>query len=216
MSGWFMRRVTTGSGATAVQIVHKRGGEWSDRPHRLRARRGAAGAADAHGCGTAARRPARAGAGPHPPQLADPGSPVVDATGSLILWEALFGLYDTLGFAAVADGAFRALVLGRIVEPTSKLDTVRVLDELRVASRSLRGFGARVAGQAAGGRDIRTASDNSGSGCAVPMAQPTGAFRRSWWHPRQRPSSHRSHSAWSGRPAAAPLGRSRQGRSGCR
>jgi hypothetical protein len=35
-----------------------------------------------------------------------------------------------LGFAAVRDEVFRALVLGRIVEPTSKLDTVRVLGGL--------------------------------------------------------------------------------------
>jgi hypothetical protein len=71
-----------------------------------------------------------------PPRPADPGSPVVEATGSLILWEVLGGLYDALGFSAVADEAFRALVLGRIVEPTSKLDTVRVLGELGVGSPS--------------------------------------------------------------------------------
>jgi hypothetical protein len=35
-------------------------------------------------------------------------------------------------FAAVRDAVFRALVLGRIVEPTSKLDTVRVLGGLGV------------------------------------------------------------------------------------
>jgi hypothetical protein len=45
---------------------------------------------------------------------------VVEATGSLILWDALAGLYDTLGFGAVDDEAFKALVLGRIIEPTSK------------------------------------------------------------------------------------------------
>ena len=44
---------------------------------------------------------------------ADPRSPVVEATGSLILWDALYMVYDALGFAAVDDEAFRALVLGR-------------------------------------------------------------------------------------------------------
>jgi hypothetical protein len=44
-------------------------------------------------------------------------------------------VYDALGFGAVGDEAFRALVLARIIEPTSKLDTVRVLDELGVARR---------------------------------------------------------------------------------
>ena len=61
---------------------------------------------------------------------------MVEATGSLILWDALCGVYDALGFAAVRDEAFRALVLGRIIEPTSKLDTVRVLAELGVGPPS--------------------------------------------------------------------------------
>jgi hypothetical protein len=135
--GSFVRRVTTGSGATAVQIVHKRGRRVVGIDH----------IGSAHDeerlallMQTAAQR---LHAGQHaldldltPPQPGDPGSPVVDATGSLILWGALCGLYDALGFDAVADTAFRALVLGRIIEPTSKLDTVRVLDELGVASPS--------------------------------------------------------------------------------
>ena len=41
-------------------------------------------------------------------------------TGSLIVWEALGAVYDALGFTAVRDEAFEALVLGRIIEPTSK------------------------------------------------------------------------------------------------
>ena len=57
---------------------------------------------------------------------------MVEATSSLLLWQALDGVYEALGFGVVGDEAFRALVLARIVEPTSKLDTVRVLDELGV------------------------------------------------------------------------------------
>jgi hypothetical protein len=39
--------------------------------------------------------------------------------------------YDALGFAAAAerDEVFNALALASIIEPTSKLDSVRVLDE---------------------------------------------------------------------------------------
>jgi hypothetical protein len=48
----------------------------------------------------------------------------------------LSGVYDALGFAAVGDAAFRALVLGRIIEPTSKVDTIRVLTDLGVAAPS--------------------------------------------------------------------------------
>jgi hypothetical protein len=70
------------------------------------------------------------------PGRADAGLAVVEATSSQILWNALSGLYDALGFAAAGDEAFRALVLGRIVEPTSKLDTVRVLGELGVDAPS--------------------------------------------------------------------------------
>ena len=61
-------------------------------------------------------------------------SAVVEGTSSLILWEVLNGLYDDLGLDRVGDNAFRALVLGRVIEPTSKADTVRVLTEIGVAS----------------------------------------------------------------------------------
>ena len=37
-----------------------------------------------------------------------------------------------LGSTQVGDEAFKALVLARIIEPTSKVDTVRVLAELGV------------------------------------------------------------------------------------
>jgi Transposase DDE domain len=59
---------------------------------------------------------------------------VVEGTSSLILWEALAGIYDDLGLGRLGDEAFRALVLARVVEPASKADTVRVLGEIGVAS----------------------------------------------------------------------------------
>ena len=135
--GSFVRRVKTASGATAVQIVHKRGRQVVGIDH----------VGSTHDQDRLAllveTAKQRLHADQHaleldvaPPQPADLGAPVVEATGSLILWDALCGLYDALGFAAVDDEAFRALVLGRIIEPTSKLDTVRVLDELGVGSPS--------------------------------------------------------------------------------
>jgi len=47
------------------------------------------------------------------------------------LWDALGRAYDSLGFDAATGGdeVFRQLVLARIVEPTSKLDSLRVLAE---------------------------------------------------------------------------------------
>ncbi len=132
--GSFVRRVKTASGATAVQIVHKRGRRVLGVDHvgsahdetalrvllasaqeQLRAGQGMLDLALVQGAGEAA-------------------APTVETTGSLILWEALAGVYEQLGFAAIKDDAFAALVLARVIEPTSKLDTVRVLNELGVAS----------------------------------------------------------------------------------
>ena len=50
------------------------------------------------------------------------------------MWEVLAGIYDDLGLDRLGDGTFRALVLARVIEPASKLDTVRVLTEIGVAS----------------------------------------------------------------------------------
>src|SRR5437016_3686612 len=54
------------------------------------------------------------------------------------LWDALCRAYDALGFdtAAGGDEVFRALVLARIIEPTSKLDSLRVLEETGVTAPS--------------------------------------------------------------------------------
>jgi hypothetical protein len=51
-------------------------------------------------------------------------------TSSRLLFEVLAELYDALGFGAVGDETFRDLVIARIVEPTSILDTGRVLNDL--------------------------------------------------------------------------------------
>lgn len=50
------------------------------------------------------------------------------------LWDGLATAYDALGFdrAAGGDEVFRQLVLARIIEPTSKLDSLRVLGEVGV------------------------------------------------------------------------------------
>src|SRR5256885_2235788 len=54
------------------------------------------------------------------------------------LWDALGHAYQVLGFAAATgdDEVFRALVLARIIEPTSKLDSLRVIDEVGAAPPS--------------------------------------------------------------------------------
>lgn len=66
------------------------------------------------------------------------GSGRVVRTSALTLWSVLEQAWTALGFDTVADAAFRAVVLARIIEPVSKADTVRVLDEVGVAGPSLR------------------------------------------------------------------------------
>ena len=54
------------------------------------------------------------------------------------LWDALCRAYDVLGFdeATGGDEVFRQLVLARIIEPTSKLDSLRVLEETGIRPAS--------------------------------------------------------------------------------
>lgn len=56
--------------------------------------------------------------------------PQVIATASRLLFDTLAGVYDDLGFYVLGDEVFRDLVIARIVEPTSILDTARVLTDL--------------------------------------------------------------------------------------
>jgi transposase len=58
-----------------------------------------------------------------------PAARVVSSS-SRLLWQVLADAYARLGFDVLADEAFRALVLARLIEPTSKADTVRVLEEI--------------------------------------------------------------------------------------
>ncbi len=64
------------------------------------------------------------------------GAAQVVATGSRVLFDVLAGVFDGLGFGVVGNDTFRDLVIARIVEPTSILDTGRVLTELGRAAAS--------------------------------------------------------------------------------
>ena len=54
-----------------------------------------------------------------------------------VLWSTLEAAYAQLGFDAVGDEVFKKLVLARLVEPTSKRDSIRVLDEIGVPAPHL-------------------------------------------------------------------------------
>ena len=60
------------------------------------------------------------------------------STSSRLLYEATGKTYYGLGFDAVGDVVFRDLVIARIVEPTSKLDSLRVLADLGANTPSYR------------------------------------------------------------------------------
>lgn len=71
-----------------------------------------------------------------PPEAGGPLPSMASRMGHL--WEALAAAYDVLGFedAAGGDEVFRQLVLARIIEPTSKLDSLRVLAETGITPPS--------------------------------------------------------------------------------
>jgi len=72
------------------------------------------------------------------------------STRSQVLWDVLERAYRTLGLdrACVNDDVFKALVLARLIEPTSKLDTIRVLDEVGIPTPSYRTIVRRLPGYA--------------------------------------------------------------------
>ncbi|WP_441768675.1 IS1634 family transposase, partial [Kribbia dieselivorans] len=63
---------------------------------------------------------------------------VITSKSSALLWQVLTSAYGRLGFDTLEDAAFEQLVLARLVEPTSKADSLRVLDEVGVEHASLR------------------------------------------------------------------------------
>jgi Transposase DDE domain len=69
------------------------------------------------------------------------------STRSKRLWEALSTAYEVLGFdlACERDEVFQGLVLARIIEPTSKLESIRVLEEVGVPAASYPTINRRLA-----------------------------------------------------------------------
>src|SRR5215510_3685728 len=131
-----MRTVKTASGATAVQIVYSshRGSRDIDHlgsahddvelelPKAAARQRLAAGQGELDlGLEPAERAQRGAGGGP---------LPILSARMGCLL-DAMERGYRVLGFAGAAGGdeVFALLVLARIIEPVSKLDSLRVLDE---------------------------------------------------------------------------------------
>jgi Transposase DDE domain len=132
----YIRTVKTASRATAVQIVHSNRRGSRDIEHI-----GSAHTAEEVEVLKAVARQ-RLHVGQDTLDLGD-GAPVgaalpITATRCQQLWDTLSLAYEVLGFDAAAGGdeVFKALVLARLVEPTSKLATIRVLDEIGIPAPS--------------------------------------------------------------------------------
>jgi len=129
----YVRTVKTASGATAVQIVYS-----SRRGSRKIAHLGSAHTPEEIEALKAAAVQ-RLAAGQDELDLGISLAAAVESGGPLEivgsrmghLWDALSRAYDALGFdeAAGGDEVFRQLVLARIIEPTSKEDSIRVIEE---------------------------------------------------------------------------------------
>ena len=145
-----IRTVKTASGARAVQIVYSRR-KGSRRIEHI---------GSAHDevafelLKAAARQRMAAGQGELDLGLAVPpeagGALPITASRMGHLWDALSRAYEVLGFDAAADGdeVFRCLVLARIIEPTSKLDSLRVLEEIGIGPPSYATVKRRLPGYA--------------------------------------------------------------------
>jgi hypothetical protein len=59
---------------------------------------------------------------------------------SELLWDTLAGVYGALGFTRIDDPVFEQLVLARLIEPASKLDTIRILSGLGLQPPSYTGI----------------------------------------------------------------------------
>jgi hypothetical protein len=144
----YLRTVKTSSGATAVQIVHSSHRGSRDIEHLGSAHDDAG----VELLKAAARQKLAAGQGVLDLGLdaGAPGGPLPVISSRMgCLVDSLSRGYELLGLAAATreDEVFRQLVLARIIEPVSKLDSLRVLGEAgvppapyRTVTRRLRAF----------------------------------------------------------------------------
>jgi hypothetical protein len=124
----FIRKVKTASGATAVQIAYKQKGRIVKIDHM----------GSAHNAEELKMLLALAHKRMQANQLelfqeTKPSLRVsIKRSYSGLLWKVLQDEYGKLGFDRLGDEIFEALCIARIVEPTSKLDSLRVLADLGV------------------------------------------------------------------------------------
>jgi hypothetical protein len=98
------------------------------------------------------------------------------------LWDALSRAYDALGFpqATGHDEEFRQLALARIIEPASKQDSLRVLEETGIAGPSYPALNRRLPAWA---------QESWRQGLRPPAPRTPGSGRRHWCSTTCRPST---------------------------
>jgi hypothetical protein len=170
----YVRTVRTASGARAVQIVHSQRRGSREIEHIGSAHTDA----DLELLKAVARQRLAAGQGEL--ELRMPGSPANDGAALPItssrmghLLDALARGYDVLGFGAATgrDEVFRALVLARVIEATSKLDSLRVLEEAGMDPPSYRTVQRRLRLYAGADSDTAEAAE------AAPVDAAGGRWR---------------------------------------
>lgn len=61
---------------------------------------------------------------------------VLENTASKLLYGLILKTYDMLGFSSLNDEIFQNLAIARIIEPTSKLDSIRIFEEIGIKNIS--------------------------------------------------------------------------------
>jgi len=134
----FIKKTRARNGATVVQVVHKRGREVVGLKHI-----GSAHSEAQLGLLVAkAREVIEEGMGDLGlfPKAEEEGGHGcwVESSHSGLLWEALEGVWRRLGFEGCVEEVFKQLALARVIEPTSKAESARVIGGLGLRPPSKR------------------------------------------------------------------------------
>jgi hypothetical protein len=124
----FIRKVKTTSGATAVQIAYKVGGRIVKIVHIGSAHN----EAELKILIALARKRLEENQLELFPEVQPSLRVGIRRSFSGLLWNILREQYDKLGFSRLQDEVFEALCIARIVEPASKLDSLRVLADMGI------------------------------------------------------------------------------------
>jgi transposase len=124
----FIRKVKTKSGATAVQIIHKNYGQITHIDHIGSAHN----QAELATLIALARKLLQGSQKSLFPDTVSPLTIELKQSYSRLLWQLLCHQYDQLGFNQLGDDIFTSLCIARLVEPTSKIDSLRVLADLGI------------------------------------------------------------------------------------